>query len=309
MKFSIVIPLYNKENQISATLNSVLAQTFQDYEIIVVNDGSTDGSVAAVETFDDPRIRLIHQNNAGVSAARNKGIEEAEGEYIALLDGDDEWKPEYLETISDLISRYPEAQVFATSYEFKDQNGNISYPVLNNLKIEKSDGILSNYFEVACCSSPPLNSINIVSTKHCFDSIGRFPVGVKLGEDLITWARLACKYTIAYSTKPLAIYHFSSQDKRLVPQKTPDQHDIVGEEFNKLLIKYDTAFLKEYVARWHKIRMVTFVQFCRRKEARIQYNKIKKLIKPGFKEKIWFLLSYMPIQIIHLYLRTKNKLK
>ena len=92
---SVVIPLYNKEEQIADTLQSIFAQTFQDFEIVIVDDGSTDNSVEEVEKFDDSRIRLIHQTNAGVSAARNRGIEEARGELIAFLDADDEWKPEY----------------------------------------------------------------------------------------------------------------------------------------------------------------------------------------------------------------------
>ena len=85
---SVVIPLYNKEKQIRKTLQSVLTQTFQDFEIVVVNDGSTDNSAIEVEKVKDPRIRLIHQQNAGVSAARNKGIEEARYELIAFLDAD-----------------------------------------------------------------------------------------------------------------------------------------------------------------------------------------------------------------------------
>ena len=89
---SVVIPLYNKEKQIKRTLQSVLTQTFQDFEIVIVNDGSTDNSTIEVEKIKDSRIRLIHQENAGVSAARNKGIEEAKYELIAFLDADDEWK-------------------------------------------------------------------------------------------------------------------------------------------------------------------------------------------------------------------------
>ena len=89
---SVVIPLYNKEKQIKRTIQSVLTQTFQDFEIVIVNDGSTDNSTIEVEKIKDSRIRLIHQENAGVSAARNKGIEEAKYELIALLDADDEWK-------------------------------------------------------------------------------------------------------------------------------------------------------------------------------------------------------------------------
>lgn len=96
---SIVIPLYNKEKQIAHTLQSVFAQTFQDFEIVIVDDGSTDNSVMEVKKFDDPRVLLIQQSNAGVSAARNRGIEEANGELIAFLDADDEWMPEFLQTI------------------------------------------------------------------------------------------------------------------------------------------------------------------------------------------------------------------
>ena len=102
---SVVIPLYNKEKSIASTLRTVLNQTFSDYEIVIVNDGSTDGSVEEIEKVQDDRIRLVHQPNAGVSAARNRGIEEAKGELNAFLDADDEWKPDYLATQYHLFQR------------------------------------------------------------------------------------------------------------------------------------------------------------------------------------------------------------
>ena len=104
---SVIIPLYNKEKQVAHTLESVLSQTFQRFEIVVVNDGSTDNSVAEVEKIGDSRIRLIHQKNGGVSAARNRGIEDSKYELLAFLDADDEWKPEYLEAQYNLFEKYP----------------------------------------------------------------------------------------------------------------------------------------------------------------------------------------------------------
>lgn len=97
MKYSVVIPLYNKEHYIAGTLRSVLTQTFPDYEVIVVDDGSTDHSLQACKEVRSDKIRVVQQANQGVSAARNKGIELAAGEYICFLDADDTWHPDYLQ--------------------------------------------------------------------------------------------------------------------------------------------------------------------------------------------------------------------
>src|SRR5574344_715427 len=112
---SVVIPLYNKERYIEKTIHSVLKQSFNKFEIVVVNDGSTDNSLAIVESIRDSRIRVFDQKNSGVSAARNRGIKEAKYDFIAFLDGDDEWLSNHLPIIANLIDKYPSCGVFATS--------------------------------------------------------------------------------------------------------------------------------------------------------------------------------------------------
>lgn len=116
MRCSVVIPLFNKTESIATTLRSALGQTHAPHEIIVVDDGSTDGSAEAVRALGDARVRLVHQVNAGVSVARNRGIEEATGELVAFLDADDWWHPRHIETIVDLAQRYPRHGVFATCH-------------------------------------------------------------------------------------------------------------------------------------------------------------------------------------------------
>ena len=114
--FSIIIPAYNLENYIAAALQSVLVQTFQDFEIIIVDDGSTDETVSIIQSFHDPRIRLVSQVNGGVSRARNAGMKKAVGAYIAFLDGDDYWYPEHLELAADFFNRHPEILAYANRY-------------------------------------------------------------------------------------------------------------------------------------------------------------------------------------------------
>lgn len=114
--FSIIIPAYNLENYIAAALQSVLVQTFQDFEIIIVDDGSSDETVSIIQSFHDPRIRLVSQVNGGVSRARNAGMKKAVGAYIAFMDGDDYWYPEHLELAADFFNRHPEILAYANRY-------------------------------------------------------------------------------------------------------------------------------------------------------------------------------------------------
>ena len=112
---TVVIPLYNKAHTIKDTLNTVLNQTYSEYEIIIVNDGSTDNGVQIIkDNFNDKRIRIINQKNFGVSVARNRGIKEAKYNYIALLDADDNWHPDYLSIMQDAINKYPNSSLICS---------------------------------------------------------------------------------------------------------------------------------------------------------------------------------------------------
>lgn len=292
---SVVIPLYNKEKQIACTLQSVFEQTFQNFEIVIVDDGSTDNSVEEVEKFDDSRIRLIHQTNAGVSAARNRGIEEASGELIAFLDADDVWMPEYLATQYGLYQKYPECSVYACNYEFRDSEGKVTPTIIRKLPFEGEDGILSNYFEVASCSHPPICSISIMVKKMAIQAIGGFPLGIKSGEDLLTWARLAVSGAIVYSRKSLAVFvrdeGLFNKDQQL---RVPEKEDIVGLELKKLyIINRHIIGLNKYVALWHKMRTRIFIDKKDRRKA-IKECLISMKYNMNVKILVFLVLIFLP---------------
>lgn len=143
MKYSVVIPLYNKEHYIAGTLRSVLTQTFPDYEVIVVDDGSTDHSLQACKEVRSDKIRVVQQVNQGVSAARNKGIELAAGEYICFLDADDTWHPDYLQNIETIVQKYPQSDIFVTAYRIIYANGRCK----ESRRLPQANGCLPSYWE------------------------------------------------------------------------------------------------------------------------------------------------------------------
>jgi glycosyltransferase involved in cell wall biosynthesis len=296
MNISIVIPLYNKERYISKTLNSVLSQTYQNFEIIVVDDGSTDQSVNEVKKIDDDRIRIISQQNAGVSAARNRGIAEAKYDLIAFLDADDLWEKDFLETIMDLQIKYQACSVFAVNYKVLSNDDRIKVPLINGLSKDFKDGILQDYFNIAAKSDPIICSISLAVKKQAIESIGGFPIGIRAGEDLLTWARLAAQYNIAYSIEPKAIFNRLEEGINIAP-RIPDEHDKVGQELRKLLTNDDQSRLnglKDYIAFWHKIRMAIFIRLGKSKEAKREFYKMSEFAQKNIKFFTYALLIYSP---------------
>ena len=210
VEISVVVPLYNKAPYIERAIRSILAQTFQDFVILVVDDGSTDGGAELVKKYEDSRICVIQQKNAGVSAARNRGITEAKGELIAFLDADDEWKAEFLEILLSLRRKYPEAGLYATGYEIQKITGVIEKPKFKAVPSKLSEGILPNYFRVAVYGKSPVWTSAVGEPKYVFNERGGFLIGEHFGEDVDMWGRIALKYPIAFSQKIGAIYHQES---------------------------------------------------------------------------------------------------
>lgn len=270
---SVIIPLYNKAPYIASTLQCVLQQTYTHYEIVVVDDGSTDDGVTKVKSVKDDRIRIVQQKNGGVSAARNRGIAEACGEYVAFLDADDEWRPDYLQTQMDLVLKYPQCDVFASNYEFRNVEGKVTNTIINKLPFEGTDGVLDNYFEVASCSHPPLWTSAVMVRKAAIQSIGGFPVGIKSGEDLLTWARLAVKYQIAYSTKALSTFINSCINDNSKPKERFSEEDAVLNGLQQLYVSESNSEtkrqLKCYILRWYKIQCVIMLEIGMGRKCRI----------------------------------------
>lgn len=257
--FSVIIPLYNKEKYIARTIQSVLRQTYDNFEIIIVDDGSTDNSLCEVKKFYDERIRIFSQKNSGVSAARNRGVEESKYDLIAFVDADDEWLPNYLSTIYSMVKKYEDCSVYATSY-YIDTNGVITANNVKELEFN-NDGVMDDYFHIASINTPPLWTSAITVNKTVLKKIGSFPIGIKSGEDLLTWARLAVTNKIAYTKICLSIYH--NDVEKWDAGRPTDQIDIVGEELKKLLITIDKKHyksLKMYIGLWHKMRASTFLR-------------------------------------------------
>jgi hypothetical protein len=257
MMFSVVIPLYNKGQTIERAIRSVLVQTVPEFEVVVVNDGSTDEGPGVVERMADSHIRLVHQENQGVSAARNRGIAEARFDLIAFLDGDDEWKPTFLETVTRLARTFPEAAVFATSYLFAQEDQRVWPSQLRGVPPAPWEGILTDYFAVAARSDPPLWSSAVAVKKKALLRVAGFPPGVTSGEDLLTWARLALDGEIAFSTQPLSVFHLGTEANPCLLRRQPSREDVVGRELAHLLTAVTgprKRSLRHYVAMWNKMR-------------------------------------------------------
>lgn len=212
---SVVIPLYNKEAEIGRALRSALAQTVPPAAILVVDDGSTDGGPAVVRSFGDPRIRLIRQENAGPSSARNRGIAEAPTELVALLDADDRWHPAFLQTVLDLHRRHPEAGLWGTGFSFVDSTDGREIPFrFPGVPRGPAGGLVKDFFR-SSLKAPLVCASGVLIRRAVLDDVGWFPEGVRIGEDFDLWIRIALKYPVAYQAAPLAIYHRDASNRAM----------------------------------------------------------------------------------------------
>jgi len=314
--FSVIIPLYNKERHIERCLNSVFAQTYTNYEIIVVDDESTDNSVNIVTQYPIPDtrypIRIFHQKNGGVSSARNTGIKEAKYDLIALLDADDAWKPEFLETIIKLIEKFPEAGAYTTDYDIIRKNNRRHIPqhkyipkptfTNNEQRITNNETLIPNYFKSMIYGDPMITSSSICIRKDIFEKAGMFPEEERLGEDKDMWARIALIYPIAFSWYLGATY-FENADNRTCLKYIPNYEryfiktlqkkldsDEVPLAFIKDVRKYISKNLVSLAAKNIKTGNSAFAKkLLRDKRCNLTY----------WDKLIWIILAYVPFRILH----------
>jgi glycosyltransferase involved in cell wall biosynthesis len=224
---SVVIPVFNGEKTIKETIDSVLKQTFTDFELLVINDGSQDLTVEVVEKIQDSRIQVYSYPNAGLAASRNRGIDRSTGEYIAFIDADDLWTPDKLEAQFNALKSHPEAAVAYSWTDYIDEysqflgkgghitvNGNI-YPHL----------LLTDLLE---------NGSNPLIRKQAFIEVGNFDESLSAAEDWDMLLRLAIRYHFIAVSSPQVLYRISSNSMSFnVLQQERESLKVIERAFNQ----------------------------------------------------------------------------
>lgn len=202
--FSVVVPLYNKELFIRRTVESVLAQTYENFELIVVDDGSTDASLEVLAMIDDPRLRVVSQENGGEGAARNCGMRLATLPWIALLDADDYWFPNHLAELATLIEMFPDTGMVATSF-IEGEDWQAQQPPTTNARRSRI-----NYLSAASRDIGIVWSSDVALRRSVTEKVGGF-ASFRRGADLHYWVRMALAAPVGKSTLQTAYYFRNDQ--------------------------------------------------------------------------------------------------
>lgn len=264
-KISVVIPLYNKENYIKNTVQSVLNQTYTNFELLIVNDGSTDKSTEVVEkSFNDSRIRLLNKPNGGVSSARNAGIQHASFGWIAFLDGDDIWENNHLDSLVSLVQNFPNADIVTTSNTIER----------NKIQSEKNINcyVVSDFFK-EYYTQRFINSSTVMVKSHLFDKVGVFNPLYKHGEDVEVWYKLSKIGVVARSTEITVLYDVYAENRsgdKYIPVENwflPDLNGVYGFEFRCKLKSYEgvvffylsKGYYKDIIKVFKKAKLNSFL--------------------------------------------------
>jgi glycosyltransferase involved in cell wall biosynthesis len=309
MDYSIVIPLYNKRGQIRRAIDSVLGQSIKDFELIVVDDGSTDGGGDVVREVRDPRLRLVSQPNAGVSVARNRGAAEATSDVVAFLDADDAWDPDFLETIASLRCQFPDAAVWGTAYRFLRRSGVEESPRYHGALPAGDAGGLIDYF-AGNRGNSPLVASSVAIRKDALAQVGGFPVGLAYSEDHDTWLRLALRFPVAWSPRPKVLIHEDAENRT-------DGFMYLGnypffESARRFLAESDSRALRaevyDYLA-WRHTELLAS------KWLNGERDVLREIVRdcrhiPGYFWKCagWYLLSWVPYPLVKLIWTAKRRL-
>jgi len=268
---SVVIPLYNKGHYIKRAICSVLAQTIQSFEIIIIDGGSIDEGPAIVKEMADTRIHFLVQKGKGVSNARNEAVNFAKSDFIAFLDADDEWMPEHLETILKLKKSYPHAGAYTTAYKIMEGSGKIRWAKYREIPFSPWEGLIPNYFKSGALGEYPVWTSVVCIPKKIFTEMGGFPEGAWFGEDADLFGKIALKYRIAFSWYHGAIYHWDAHNRACNHPYPIDAEPFVKTALNLIengkVPKELLSDLKEYIAKKEIYRAKRNLTVGRREES------------------------------------------
>ncbi len=313
MKFSVIIPLYNKGPYIEKALRSVFAQNYSDYEIIVVDDGSKDDSASIAESVLAESVapyQLIRQENAGVSMARNNGVADSHGDYLCFLDADDWWDPAFLEEMSKLIQEFPDAGIYGTSYTIVNETKHKTRVAPIGVEPGFEKGFIYYCQVYAKTLVMPLTSITVAIPRMVFDKMGGFPEGIKLGEDFLLWVKIALKYQVAFLNKPLAYYnqdsnptwrgtgHLTAPAYHMLWHLPLTEMEEKGEPDYKALIDNlrSSGLLPYYLTKQYR-------DAARQELAKVDWSRQKRKVRNLYNAPVLFL------KCRHLLLKTGSKVK
>lgn len=301
--FSVIIPLYNKAPYVRKALDSVFAQTYKDFELIIVDDGSTDNSADVVRELVignsklvNDQFRLISQPNAGVAAARNNGVAASHGEYVCFLDADDWCEPTYLEEMDKLILEYPNAGLYATNYVYYK-------PGKTHVALKLDRGYM-NYPDAYLHGAMPVWTGAACMPRRVFDEMGGFPVGIKIGEDFLLWAKTALHYKVAFCEKPLAYYNNDVPASLRATRNlhAPEYHMLFHLDEIEHIINDQLPMTNDQSAAWtqllDKLRISGLMDYWLSDEyheaaaeelKKVDWNKQPKKVKAQYEKPIWYL--------------------
>lgn len=305
-KFSVIIPLYNKGSHIKRALDSVLYQTVNEFEIIVVDGGSTDNGPDVVRSFQDSRIIFFEQEGTGVSAARNQGVKVGKADLIAFLDADDEWMPKHLETISKLRAKYPSAGAYTTAYNIQQSNGRLRWAKYEAIPPVPWEGLIPNYFKSGTLGEYPVWTSVVCIPKNVFNDVGGFPEDAWFGEDADLFGKIALKYPIAFSWYIGGIYHWETENRvcnRQIPLEEEPFVITAKKAIKDNSIPPDKIeYLKEYIAKKEIYRADRHLRYGNTETA-IKILKNSKTTHYRYKRSRLMIKAIIPGPILPLFMK------
>ena len=299
--FSVIIPLYNKEAYIASTINSVINQNFTDFEIIIVNDGSTDNSLEEIKKHfkDVDFISILNQKNQGLSDSRNNGIQAAKGKLVALLDADDLWDIQFLSAIKALYDTFPNASVFGTDY-IEQHTENVQIKTKKNVnRYLKNTSFLVDSFLEANMHQLLFCQSSVAYKKEVFNHI-QFNKSINYAEDIDFNILIHLqKYQVAYHYKPLAVIRLNI-DNQLSSQSISNKTLPNFESYESFALK--DLELKKYLDFYRYFFAVIYkIEFNREKHNQLLKNLDKSNI--NFTQKLYLNL---PVFLINSIKKIKN---